>query len=161
MYITATFPHSIKLEKAIAELQKTGIPQTDILAIPLKHNDKKKNLFDTIGSADGKSMFDLPMIGAAVLSLFGCVYGFVWKLGPIIWGLIGMAAGFGIGLLIKLLIIRKDKGTNKSTAEVVVFISCNANKSEHVRSTLCDNGALGIGVADPKKIIESSQMNNG
>lgn len=151
MYITASFHHSLKVEKAITELLLFGIPQTDILAIPLKMNDKKKKLFDTIGSSDAKSMFDLPMVGAAVLSLFGCVYGFVWKYGPIIWGLIGIVVGFGIGLLIKLFMIRKDKGANKSRADVVLMVSCNADKLEHVRNSLCDNGALGVGVVDNSK----------
>lgn len=151
MYITATFQHSLKIEKAITQLKLRGIPQTDILAIPLKINDKKKRLFDTISSSDGKSMFDLPMIGAALFSFLGCVYGFVWRYGPIILGLIGIAVGFGIGLLLKLFIIRKDKGKNMSKAEVVLMVSCDADKSDIVVNTLCSNEALGIGVVDLKQ----------
>lgn len=151
MYITATFPHSLKVEKTITELEQAGIPQTAILAIPLKMNDKKKKLFDTIGSSDHKSMFDLPMIMAALFSFFGCIYGFVWKYGPIILGLIGIAAGFIVGMLIKLFIIRKDKGTNNSSADVVLMVSCEADQSERILNTICSNGALGIGVVDHKK----------
>lgn len=150
MYITATFPHSLKVEKTITELRQYGIPETNILAIPLKMNDKKKKLFDTISSSDSKSMFDLPMIMAALFSFFGCIYGFVWKYGPIILGLIGIAAGFVVGLLIKLFIIRKDKGSNKSKADVVLMVSCDADKSELVLNAISGNGALGVGVVDSK-----------
>lgn len=148
MYITATFQHSIKVEQAITELRQSGIPQTDILAIPIKTNDKKRMLLDTMHDADGKSMFDLPMLGAALFSLFGCVYGFIWRLGPIIWGSIGIVLGFCIGLLIKLLVIKKDKGVKKGNADVVLFIACSKEQSDIVRNLLCNDGALGVGYLD-------------
>ena len=146
IYITATFRHSIKVEKAIGEIQQLGLSPTDILAIPLDLNDIRKNPMDTMHSADGKSLLDLPMLCAAIFSLFGCIYGFVWELGPVIWGVIGIFLGFSLGLLIKLLFMKIDKHMNlTSAATVVLMIACLENQAALVLNTLASNGALGTG----------------
>jgi hypothetical protein len=94
-------------------------------------------------SYNAKSQFDLPMMLAVVLSLLGCIYGFVLSWGPIIWGVIGAFIGFGSGLLIKFLMFKKQKYKQKES-EVFILTSCDETKTEHVKKLFWDNGALGV-----------------
>ena len=57
-----------------------------------------------------------------------------------------MFAGFGIGLLIKLIINKKyDNRQNKLKAtEVVLIIECKENQVEIIKDLLWTNHALGV-----------------
>lgn len=146
MHIIATFEHSITLEKVITMLQMKGVAKEDILAVPLDVREKELIYFDTIRHSDGRSLLDLPFILGAFLALLGGIYGFIWVWGPIIWGLIGFATGFGIGFLIKL-ISRRGFGKNgfkKTAAEVVLIIRCREDLSDFARETLWAHNARGV-----------------
>ncbi|MCX8130285.1 MAG: hypothetical protein N3I35_09325 [Clostridia bacterium] len=155
MHIVSTFEHSIYLEIAITAIQMKGIDKKDILAIPMDKKGGSVQLFDSIHSSDGLSLLDLPMIIATLFTLFGGIYGFILKWGPIIWGLIGMIIGLFLGLTIKILINRKysDQRNNKKSAEVVLIIECTENQAETVKNTLWEHHALGV-----RKLILGKDM---
>jgi len=146
MYVISTFEHSNYLELAITAIQMKGIAKENILCVPMDKRSENRQLFDTIHSADGLSLFDLPIIVATLCCLFGGIYGFVLKWGPIMWGLIGMAGGFSIGLTIKLITTKKYNNRQKKlkSSEVVIIIDCNDNQLDMVKNTLWEHNALGV-----------------
>jgi hypothetical protein len=146
VHIIATFEHSIYLEKAISEIQMKGILKEDILAVSLDTQGEERKLFDSIHHSDGMNLLDLASILGTILMLFGTIYGFELKWGPIIWGLLGLIAGFTIGLIIKLIITRKysNRQKFKKSSEVVLIIECKEDRVEMVKNTFWENHALGI-----------------
>jgi len=146
MYVVSNFEHSIKLESAVTELQIRGIPKQDILAVPLDKQDEDKLLFDRTHSSDGHSTLDFPIISAALFALFGIIYGFLFRWGPVLWALIGTGAGFALGLGIKLIISRKRRETLRAELpEVVLVVACDDRQLDQVKDALWKNGALGVG----------------
>jgi len=148
MYVTASFDHSIKLELAISELEQKGIASDSICAIPMNAPKKNSQMFDTIHRADGMSMFDLPTVLGTIFMLFGVMWGFMWTWGPIIWGLLSLFLGFGVGfagkyLYYKIHVQRQPKAGK--TTEVVLIVACQNNNAEMVENVLAGHLALSIG----------------
>lgn len=144
MYLVSNFEYSIYLEKAITELQMKGIQKENILAVPLDKRNESEKLFDSIHSSDSYSTLDIPIILAALFSLFGVIYGFLLSWGPIIWALLGTGFGFGVGLLLKIVMTKRKKKKDLSrSAEVILIISCKDTQLEQVNNILWNNGALG------------------
>ncbi|KPU44808.1 hypothetical protein OXPF_18940 [Oxobacter pfennigii] len=146
MHIISTFEHSIYLEKAITAIQMKGIAKEDILAVSMDKRGEERKLFDTMHSSDGLSLIDLAAVLGTVFMIIGTIYGFILKWGPILWGLIGLVAGFALGFIIKLIVTKKysRKQSYKKVPEVVLIIECNEDKSEMVQDTLWANYALGV-----------------
>jgi hypothetical protein len=146
VYIVSTFDHSIYLELAITAIQMKGIKKENIMAISMDQKGEKVMLFDSIHSSDGLSLFDLPAILAVIGGIFGGIYGFVLKWGPLLWGLIAIFAGFTIGLIIKLIITKKysDRQKDKRGTEVVLLIECMESQAEMVKDMLWAHKALGV-----------------
>jgi hypothetical protein len=143
MYVLSVFNHSVNVEMAVTSLTEAGIAQQNIMASAVEKELSDGKFFDTMHSFNTKSQFDLPMMLGVLLALLGCIYGFVLRWGPVIWGVIGGAAGFAIGLLTKLMRFNKQK-TNRIESEVVILVSCEGGKTEEVKKLLRENGALGI-----------------
>lgn len=149
MYIVSNFEYSNKLEMAVTAIEMKGIPKQDILAVPMDKKADDKMLVDRTHSSDSVSMFDVPMILAALFALFGLIYGFLLEWGPILWALIGTGVGFGIGVLIKLLTMRKRKAKQQAKqAEVVLIIACDESRLQMVQDTLWAHSALGVAKLD-------------
>lgn len=146
MYVLSVFKQSLQVELAVTALTEEGVAGRDILAVPVEKTIDKKRLFDTMYSSTGDSLMDLPMILAAFAALFGSIYGFILAWGPIVWGVIGAAAGFGTGFLIKLLIFKK-KRTAGHECEVILFIACRDDAAGRIKQIMRDNGALGVSLA--------------
>ncbi|MBC2727868.1 hypothetical protein [Desulfosporosinus sp.] len=146
MYIISTFEHSNYLELAITSIQMKGIKKESILCVPMDKRGEDKQLFDTLHSSDGLSLLDLPIILATMFCLFGGIYGFLLTWGPILWGLISMVVGFGIGFMIKLIITKKYDNRQKSlkATEVVMIINCDDHQLDMIRDTLWRHNALGV-----------------
>lgn len=152
MHIISTFDYSNYLELAITEVQMKGIPKENILAVPMDKRKEERKLFDSIHYSDGLSSIDVPMILGTFLMIFGSVYGFVLKWGPLIWGLIGMGGGIVLGLIIKFLILKKDFHRQKGgeQPEVVLIIECSENQADMIKDILWVNHAIGVSKLDIK-----------
>lgn len=147
MYIVSTFEHSNYLELAITAIQMKGIAKESILGVSMDKRGEDRKLFDSIHSADGLSMLDLPIILATLFCLFGSIYGFLLIWGPVLWGIIGIFFGFSFGLIIKLITTKKhDINRQKKTksTEVVLIIECKETQVEIVKDLLWENHALGV-----------------
>jgi hypothetical protein len=150
MYIVSTFEHSIYLELAITAIQMKGIKKENIMAVSMDKKGEERMLFDTIHSSDGISLLDLPAILAVIFGVFGGIYGFILKWGPLLWGLIAIAAGAIVGFVIKLIITKKyrHRQNDKRGTEVVVIIECIESQLEMVKDMLWANKALGVSKLD-------------
>jgi hypothetical protein len=148
MYIVSTFEQSVKLETAISAIEMKGISKENILAVPLNRSSEERVLFDRMHYSDSQSMFDLTMIFATIFSLLGLIYGFLLPWGPVIWALIGTAFGAGVGILIKLLVIRKTLKKTVRQPSVVLLVACGEKQAEMVQDTLRAHFALGVSKLD-------------
>lgn len=150
MYVVSTFEHSVYLELVITAIQMKGIKKESIMAISMDKKGEQRKLFDTIHGSDGLSLFDLPAILAALFGVFGGIYGFVLKWGPLLCGLIAIFIGLVTGFIIKLIITKKyeDRQVNKRSTEVVLIIECIESQMEMVKDTLWSHNALGVSKLD-------------
>lgn len=146
MYIISTFEHSITLEAAITAIQAKGIARESILAVPMDKRGEERSFYDTIHHSDGLSLLDLPFILGSLFTLIGGIYGFILAWGPIIWGLLGLVLGFGLGLIIKLIVTKKflKNRRNRIGTEVVLIIACMEFQLETVKDLLWQHDALGV-----------------
>jgi hypothetical protein len=150
MYIVSTFEHSIYLELAVTAIQMKGIKKENIMAVSMDKKGEERRLFDTIHSSDGLSLLDLPAILGVVFGVFGGIYGFILKWGPLLWGLIAIAIGAALGFVIKLIITKKysHRQNDKRGTEVVLIIECIESQLEMLKDLLWANKALGVSKLD-------------
>lgn len=126
--IVATFDHSPFVEMAIHDIEKLGVPPRNIVALPVENLDSRAHIIDSIHKVDGRSMLDGAMMSATIFAVLGVIYGFVLRWGPVIWGLLGLAGGFVLGLLVELAVNKKKlKGTAGRKTEVIVEVTCDAS----------------------------------
>ena len=147
MYVISTFKHSNFLELSITELEQKGIPRSHIFAVPMEKKAASPKLFDSIYRADGISLFDGMAAMGTVFMTLGTIYGYVWKGGPILWGLIGLILGSIVGFALDFFIGKKRRNKGNSGemgAEVVLMIYCDENQVHMVEQTLWDHLALGV-----------------
>jgi hypothetical protein len=144
MLFIATFENTIFIELAISELEQNDIPNEKILAAPLDKKSEPRQLFDTIHRADGVSLFDGAAILGTCFMLLGAIYGYVLKWGPIIWGIIGAVSGLLLGFLIKMILVKRNKGKKTITSEIVLMVRCEQSESKIIEQVLWDNGAFGL-----------------
>ena len=146
MHVVASFEHSNFLELAITDLEQKGIEKKRICAIPLNKMVKERRLFDTLHRADGQSMFDLPAILATIFMTLGVMWGFMWKWGPIIWGLLSFLGGIALGFIIKYFLYKNSlKKSFCCNTEVVLIVECKPDEIETVETVLFNHLAIGVG----------------
>jgi hypothetical protein len=150
MYVVSTFEHSVYLELAITAIQMKGIKKENIMAISMDKKGEQRKLFDTLHGSDGLSLIDLPSILAVIFGVFGGIYGFVLKWGPLLCSLIAIFMGFILGFIIKLVITKKYAGrqADKRGTEVVLLIECIESQLEMVKDILWSHNALGVSKLD-------------
>lgn len=146
LYIISTFDYSVNLELAITSVEMEGVEKEKIFAIPVDKENEKLSLFDSIHHSDSRSLMDLASILGTLFMIFGSIYGFVLKWGPVWWGAIGLVVGFSVGLFIKFLFLKKysKKKKTKHESEVVIIIECKESIVEAVVDILWSNHALGV-----------------
>lgn len=148
MQFFATFEYSVFTEILVSELEAKGI--TDIYAVPLDARKQTPRLMDSLHRSDGVSFLDKPFVFGFLFSTIGASKGFVWTWGPVVWGLIGAAAGFIFGLLISVLMYllkkrkHRSRRTNRRRGEVILIVTCEDSQSELVEDLLWDHMALGL-----------------
>lgn len=135
--LIATFEHSPFVEMAIHDMEKIGVASRHIVALPLENLDSHIHAIDSIHRVDGRSILDGAMVGATVFMVLGTIYGFIWHWGPIIWGLIGLVAGFCLGLLIELAFNKKKlKFASSQKSEVILQLHCPASMQNQLIAVL-------------------------
>lgn len=143
--IIATFDHSPFVEMVIHEIEKLGVPAQNIVALPLENLDSQTHIIDSIHRVDGRSILDGAMVGGTIFMVLGSIYGFVWRWGPIIWGLLGLAGGFFLGLIIELALSKKKiKVFPGRKSEVIIQVTCSASLQNQLAKVLRSRKANGF-----------------
>lgn len=143
--IIATFDHSPFVEMVIHDIEKLGVPPENIVAMPLENLDSKANIIDTIHRVDGRSMLDGAMMGGTIFAVLGTIYGFVLYWGPVIWGLLGLAGGFLLGLFIEYIVNKKKLQVfSVRKSEVLIEVTCNASLKDQLIKVLQTRRAMGF-----------------
>lgn len=154
--VVATFDHSMFVEMVIHDIEKLGVPAQNIVALPIENLESQTHIIDTIHRVDGGSVLDGAMMGATIFSVLGAIYGFIWEWGPIIWGLIGLAGGFLIGLIIELVFNKKKlKLTAKRKSEVIIEVTCSASLQEQLIKVLKMRKAMGYVIMPERSITNT------
>lgn len=148
MQIFSTFENTVYLEMALSILEKEGITNERIFAVPLNNRKEKRKVFDTIHRSDGTSMIDVGMALATAFAVIGASIGFKLAWGPIFWGLIGTFSGFIFGLLIRVfteVFLKKKRRLLKGKhGEVIIIVDCEEKDCDLVESVLWNHFALGL-----------------
>lgn len=145
--IFSTFEHSASLELAISSLEKNGIPQENIFAVPLTNRKIERRLFDSIHNEDGISLIGTGAAIGTAFAVIGASVGFTLEWGPIIWGLIGAVGGFLSGFMIDVLyyklIKKRQRVLHGKKTEVILIVECDEAKGDTVEDILWHHFALG------------------
>ncbi|MFT9497256.1 hypothetical protein [Anaerosolibacter sp.] len=139
MYFIGTCKQSINLELIISTLETHGFNKYEVIFLDRLNNDKGKT-GDSIRQSDGISNFNGAMCGAAVLMLFGTMWGgALIPGGPIAIGLAGFLIGGVIGYLLDRYVagwlrakwkLDGIKGSNPVDGEVMILVKAS-NKEQH------------------------------
>ena len=153
MYLFATFKYNMEMELTLRELEKLGLTKEQILVIPLDKMKFQTKAIDSMHRSDGRSLIDLAAIFGIIFMLLGVIYGYVFYLGPILWGLFGLILGAILGFLVDYYFTKKSEVSMRkrgSDADLVLLIHCPQEKQEKVEDILWNNMVLGIGTLDSK-----------
>ncbi|WP_041808159.1 hypothetical protein [Evansella cellulosilytica] len=160
MLVISSFEQSKNLEIAIAQIEHYGITKNQILAVPFDKRREDRKLFDTLHRSDGVSLFDLAAALGTVFAVLGASYGFLFKWGPIIWGLIGLASGATLGFLIDYFYTKKKTKEREkkphALTEVVLIVECEEGEGKKIETILWDNLALGVSIVNNNTERETS-----
>lgn len=150
--VVASFEHSPFVEMFIHDIEKLGVSPRNIVAMPLENVKSHTHILDTIHRVDGRSLLDGAMMSSTIFAVLGAIYGFVLYWGPIIWGLIGLAGGFFLGLLIELAVNKKKlKLISSPKSEVFLEVTCDASLQNQLIQALKSRRANGY-VVMPKHV---------
>jgi hypothetical protein len=141
----------MEMELTLRELEELGLTKDKILVIPLDKIKFQTKVMDSMHRSDGRSLIDLAAIFGIIFMLLGVIYGFIFYLGPILWGLFGLVFGSILGFLIDYYFTKKNEQSIRkrdSDADLVIMIQCPKEKQEKVEDVLWNNMVLGVGVLD-------------
>ena len=148
LQLFSTFESNAFLEIAISALEKKGIKQEDIFAVPLDNRTEERKVFDSTHRSDGTSLIDIGMALATAFSVVGASIGFKLAWGPIYWGLIsafiGFVLGFAIRLITELVLKKKKRVLRGKHSEIILIIDCEETQAELIENILWNHFALGV-----------------
>lgn len=133
MHVIATFEPSEQLELAILALEEYGIEKECIAAVPMNPIANMAGRIDSLHRADEIGVFDAAAILGTVFAVIGASCGFQLHWGPIVWGLLGLAAGAFAGFVIagvaRRMLHRKKTSAN---AVVILIVRCEQGESHRI-----------------------------
>ncbi|MDG0790333.1 hypothetical protein OMP38_05315 [Cohnella ginsengisoli] len=141
MLLIGCFAHSLALEQALADIERSGIERKHILAVVMNLRS------DPDPEAKQSDAIEMGAAWATACAVIGVAAGFGLAWGPIVWGLIGTAAGFGAGFSLHRIWLRGPVrfGSKTNVPEVTVIVQCPAALSHDVRLAMYRRGALSVG----------------
>jgi hypothetical protein len=149
LHVISSFEPSAYVELAILTLEKNGFNKESIAAVPMEPTTQRSNLFDSLHRANGIGVFDAAAVLGTIFSVLGASFGFQLRWGPLIWGLIGLAAGVSVGVVLYWLAgKRHNKKTSSTNAIILLIIHCEEGESSKVIPILKEFSAISIGTLD-------------
>jgi hypothetical protein len=142
LLIIGSFQQSIELEQALAVLEKNGVESSQMMVIPMDSEPDTQ-----LGSAPPAStMIEVGMAFATACGVIGTSIGFRLYLGPILWGLFSVVAGFFLGVGLHRLITGRSPATErKKLPEMTVIIQCTKENSNLVHNVMWQYKAVRVG----------------
>lgn len=151
VYMISSFEYSLTLELAISDLIQYGIPQEQIKTIPFVKADSRENRTILSHVNNNRfSLFDVCLIMGNIFAVLFCSLGFIWRWGPILWGVLGFFIGGTIGALIYLFGNgwRKYRKKKKEQTEILIMIKCPLEAKCRVKEILWNHNVLGVAEID-------------
>lgn len=159
VYVYGLFKPSLVLELCLNALQESVAGGDKLQVVTLEPNRSGgQKLLDTMYSADGMSLIDGIAIGAAVGMVLGVIYGSVVFIGPVAVGLIGMAAGGGLGYMLDRMKRCKKREINTAPAgEVIIVVGCaGGEEALRVEEIMREHRAAALGRGPAPETGETS-----
>jgi len=141
----------MEMELTLRELEELGLTKEQILVVPLDKIKYQTKAIDSMHRSDGRSLIDLAAIFGIIFMLLGVIYGYIFYLGPILWGLFGLVLGAAFGFLVDYYFTKKSEKALKkrgSDADIIVMIQCPKDRQERIEDILWNNMVLGVGVLE-------------
>lgn len=127
--------------------------------MPLENLDAQTHILDSIHRVDGRSVLDGAMMCGTIFMVFGSIYGFIWRWGPIIWGLLGLVGGVLLGVIIELAVSKlkkeKVKVFSSRKGEVIIQVTCNISLKNQLIKVLKSQRSNGF-VIMPQRILSNT-----
>jgi hypothetical protein len=146
LHVLSCFESSVYLELVILALEQNGFGKESIAAVPMEPTTQRTKLSDSIHRAEGIAAIDPAAILGTIFAVLGASFGFELRWGPVLWGLIGLAAGVFTGWILFLIagnrVKNRPPGTN---ALVMLIIHCEEAESIKAIHILKQFSAINIG----------------
>ncbi|MFC3798489.1 hypothetical protein [Cohnella sp. GCM10012308] len=141
MLLIGCFAHTIELEQALADIERSGVDRMHILAVGMNLRA------DASAEAKQSDAVEMGAAWATALAVIGVAAGFGLAWGPIVWGIVGAIVGFAAGYCLQRIWLRGParSGTTAPAPEVTVIVQCPAGMSDTVRFVMYRRGALSVG----------------
>ncbi|GBF34018.1 hypothetical protein DCCM_3129 [Desulfocucumis palustris] len=119
---------SLVLELGIKRLKDSGFSGDRLLVVVLDPClPGRQRILDTMYASDGMSLVDGMAITGSIGMLMGVIYGSMVFIGPVALGLIGLAAGCGLGYFIDKMIVKGKASRGRSpSGDVLVGVRCRS-----------------------------------
>ncbi|WP_233476143.1 DMT family transporter [Paenibacillus sonchi] len=137
------------MELAILALEQDGFGRESIAAVPMEPTTRSISLSDSICRAEGVGVIDMAAILGTIFAVLGASFGFELRWGPILWGLIGLAAGVCASLILFLMGGKRlNHKASDTKAVVMLIIHCEQGDSHKAIQILKQFSAISIGNLD-------------
>ncbi|MFC0215465.1 hypothetical protein ACFFK0_24025 [Paenibacillus chartarius] len=145
MIVTATFPHSLELEQALAMIENLGVAREHIVVWNMETEPQHDLSFQQ--PPYRTSVVETGIAAATGIAVIGASVGFILPWGPIICGLAAALAGFAVGCLFQMRLLKKKGVVRKKRPlpEVVVVIDCTHHNAAQIRDIVWAQHALSVG----------------
>lgn len=145
MLVIAAFEHTIELEQALAQLERSGIPRRHLLVALMDSDpDPAIKFRHKLNSRQTRSV-EVGIACATAFSAIGACLGFVLFPGPIICGLIAALLGFLGGSGLYVLLHRSERTLPGHLPEITVIVQCPDEAAARVTETLWRYYPLTVG----------------
>ncbi len=148
MIVIGTFLHSLDLELLLAQVEKSPVARKHIMVVPMDMDQETPARLEDQKTHLRHNGAEVGMACATGFSVFGASAGFVLAWGPVIWGLIAAAIGFGAGFGIYYWTRKLGRVRNlpNRLPELIVLVQCGDQQAGLIKDAMWKHSALTVGI---------------
>lgn len=147
MLVIGIFPNDMGAAQALLDMENAGIGKDRLLVVPMDASaeEAESGSFNPIA---GQSSVEAGIAGATACAVVCISRGFVMAWGPIVWGMIGAAAGFVVGFTAHQMIMKRRRRRIRAdrSSELTVIVECEEPERRTVLEAFWNNNALSVGL---------------
>ncbi|MCA1032049.1 hypothetical protein LCL95_13520 [Bacillus timonensis] len=148
MIVVLSLQHSVEIELLLTDMEQMGIAKESLHITSLERVSATENKYtmQIVQNGEKYSFADLALSIGTVLAVFGVMYGYSLKLGPVLWGLIGFLCGAILSKLIMMVYKKRSIEDLKTdqTAELLLFVQCDESQIREIKSLVKNYPVLGL-----------------